>query len=196
MAVEQLETETHSAHCTLHLSNWSAWSCICSAWSLAPAASFWLDVSSSSSSSLICLSFSLALTCSSCGKGAVEREGIKSVFTFMNSSKRFVTKDVYITLYHNSSVFVLEFHLCGFQLCLCTVQLEEREGRGEREGGDGKERVKEGEKMGEVGGEVVEDEHHKSVVTECILHPTLAANGSVVCTAALCRPLTGGSAWV
>lgn len=36
-----------------------------------------------------------------------------------------------ITLYHNSSVFVLEFCLRSFQLCLCTVQLEEREEGGE-----------------------------------------------------------------
>ena len=42
----------------------------------------------------------------------------------------------------------------------------------------------------------MEDERHKSAVTECTLHPTLAASGSVVCTAALCRALTGGSAWV
>ena len=95
------------------------------------------------------------------------------------------------------------------QLCLCPgvlpaqlpVVLVHRPAGGEGRGwrrrwrGDRKERVKEGEKRGEVGGEV-EDERHKSAVTECTPHPTLAASGSVVCTAALCRALTGGSAWV
>lgn len=54
---------------------------------------------------------------------------MKFVFTFvtvMNSHRKFTTKDVNL-LYLNCSVFVLEFHLCGFQLCLCAVQLEERE---------------------------------------------------------------------
>ena len=101
----------------------------------------------------------------------------------MNSCRKFVTKDMNL-LYLNFSVFVLKFHLCGFELYLCVVQLEKREGD--------KERVKEGEKKGEVGGE--ESGEESGGEGGCTLHLTLAANGSVVCTAALCTALTGGMA--
>ena len=51
-----------------------------------------------------------------------------TVYEFMQT----ICYSIRTTLYHNSSVFVLEFHLRSFQLCLCTVQLEEKE-----EGGEG-----------------------------------------------------------